>query len=143
MGAEPNRPDWKEERIREMTRLLDALVNAPGLRFDENLCSALSEEHGIYTISVLGAGAGEFLRAGRTKSPTGGLRQRIYQNHFMGSQNGNLRMQLTHDGVCQFEQTKQWIRENCLVRFLVIEDRQTRIWAEHLMLAILKPKYCD
>ena len=62
----------------------------------------------------------------------------------MGKQPGNLRAQLIHDGICaDFETTKLWIRENCSVQFVVVEDNQLRRWAEYFMLAILRPLYCD
>ena len=62
--------------------------------------SKLPCEHGLYVIYRKDAGDGEVLRAGRTKTAGDGLRQRIYQNHLMGNQKGNLRSQLLADGIC-------------------------------------------
>jgi hypothetical protein len=80
----------------------------------------------------------EFLRT------TGGLRQRIYQNHLMGNQKGNLRSQLIADGTClDFERAKAWIQQNSLVQFVVVGDDRLRAWAEYFLLSILRPKHCD
>ena len=54
---------------------------------------------GIYRIFDVGE-PHETVRAGRTKTAAGGLRQRVYQNHLMGDQKGNLRAQLVAGGVC-------------------------------------------
>ena len=62
----------------------------------------------------------------------------------MGNQNGNLRQQLVKDGICTcLDETKPWIRDNCIVRFLVMKDPKARTLSEHFMLAVLKPKYID
>ena len=83
--------DWLTERMKECERILHDLLSAPKLPFDEALRSQLPEQPGIYAIYVKAAPPGKVLRAGRTKSALGGLRQRIYQNHLMGNQLGNLR----------------------------------------------------
>src|SRR5205807_1245649 len=104
--------DWLTTRLQEGKGWLDALLSAPKLRFDESLRSRLPDRHGIYAISTAKVTHGEFLRVGRTKTAGDGLRQRIYQNHLMGNQKGNLRRQLVRDGKCSnLEQTKTWIRE--------------------------------
>ncbi len=87
----------------------------------ESIRSKLPDKPGLYAISEKSACAGEFLRAGRTDE--GGLRQRIYQNHLMGSQKGNLPQQLIGDGVCQdLNGAKAWILANCEVQFIVVTD---------------------
>jgi hypothetical protein len=136
--------DWLTTRLQEGKGWLEALLSAPKLRFDESIRSKLPERHGVYAISTLNAPLGVFLRAGRTRTAGDGLRQRLYQNHLMGSQKGNLRWQLVRDGQCgALEETKPWIRANCQVQFIVVEDPAERTWAEYLVLSILRPKYCD
>lgn len=136
--------EWKAQREAECRQLLEKLLLAPQLAFDDALRSKLPEAPDTYAIYVKAENPGEVLRAGRTKSAAGGLRQRIYQNHLMGTQSGNLRAQLVPDGQCMgLEEPKGWIRENCTVQFLVIVDEQPRRWAEHCMLSILRPKYSD
>lgn len=82
--------DWLTKRPEEGRQILDQLLSAPRLPFDQSLRSHLPERHGLYAISVKHALPGEFLRAGRTVRAAGGLRQRVYQNHLMGDQKGNL-----------------------------------------------------
>ncbi len=136
--------DWAMARLEEGTATVRELLSAPRLPFDESLRSRLPERHGIYSIYSRNAAPGEILRAGRTKTAAGGLRQRIYSNHLMGNQPGNLRAQLVRDGACKnLEEAKLWLQGHCTVQFVVIEDAKARCWAEHFMLSILRPKYSD
>ena len=57
---------------------------------------------------------------------------------------GNLRQQLIKDKICaRLEDTKPWIRQHCRVQFLVIENGKERTIVEHLVLAVLEPRYAD
>lgn len=99
--------------------------------------------HGIYRIFDPRK-PDETLRAGRTKTATGGLRQRVYENHLMGSQAGNLRAQLVGDGACaDLEMAKRFIRESLAVQIIEVENEEERTWLEHFMLGVLRPRYCD
>lgn len=131
-----------DERDKELRRYFDALLAAPLLPFDDELHSRLPDRSGIYVIYGRDGSAFWPLHAGRTGA--GGLRQRIYQNHLMGEQAGNLRAKLVREGQCaDLAAAKTWIRRNCLVRFLVVEDQTLLPWVEHYMLALLRPKYCS
>lgn len=132
--------DWLVERLTGGQRTIERLLAAAKLEFNGSLRSALPARPGLYAISVREAAAGEFLRAGRA----GDLQQRVYQNHLMGNQTGNLRSQLVRDGVCaSLEEAKTWIRTHCLVQFAVIQDEAERRWGEHIMLSLLRPRYSD
>lgn len=136
--------DWASERLAELEATVRQLLGSTALAFDERLHGLLPEQHGIYAIYTKNASPGDVLRAGKTKTAAGGLRQRIYRNHFMGNQPGNLRSQLVQEGVCKgLEDTKPWIRANCVVKYAVIEEDEARKWAEYMMLALLRPRYCD
>ena len=131
---------WVTDRIDESRRTLETLLAAPALAFDAKLRSQLPEEPGIYAISVRGAPPGDFLRAGRTKG-RGGLRQRVYQNHLMGDQKGNLRSQLVREAVCSdLEHAKQWIKNHCVVQYAVLKNETNMNRAEHFMLSMLRPR---
>jgi hypothetical protein len=130
-------------RLRALESRLAELLASPVIRFDEGCRSALPEIHGIYRIFDP-TKPHETVRAGRTKTAAGGLRQRVYQNHLMGNQAGNLRAQLVADGVCaDLEAAKRLIRDSLSVQFLVVEDEEERTWLEHFMLGVLRPRYCD
>lgn len=131
------------ERSEAFAGKVACLIGSVSLRFDHRLRSALPEAHGLYRIFDPATPA-ETVRAGRTKTAGGGLRQRVYQNHFMGTQKGNLRAQLVDDGTCNtLEAAKRFMREHLVVQVLVVEDRRERIWLEHFMLAVLQPRHCD
>jgi hypothetical protein len=143
-GGETMIADWVQSRINECQQLIDQLLVSPKIAFNEEIRSKLPTEHGLYAIVQKDALAGDVLRAGRTKTAGAGLRQRIYQNHLMGNQRGNLRYQLIGDGTCRdFLDAKAWIQQNCLVQFIVVSDDRLRTWAEYFMLSILRPKHCD
>jgi hypothetical protein len=133
-----------QSHVDELTAVLCGLLNAPLLRFDDRLRSKLPDKHGIYVIYRIDTPEPIIIRAGRTKTAVEGLRQRIYRSHFMGNRHGNIRAQLVRGGVCpDVIATKSWIQTNAAVRFLVIEDDEQRKWAEHFMLSVLRPEYCD
>ncbi len=126
-----------------MTTVIEQLLSSTELYFDRSLRGNLPEDPGIYAISVRRHSPGEFVRSGRADAARG-LRQRVYQNHFMGSQVGNLRSQLFRAGQCSsLEEAKSWIRSNCVVQILVMKNDEERKWAEHFMLSVLHPSFSD
>jgi len=131
-------PAWLTSRVNEAFCKVVELLAQPKLPFDRSLRSTLPAEPGLYAISRQEG----YLRAGRTDE--GGLRQRVYQNHFMGNQAGNLRQQLVRARLCDdLEQAKQWIRQNCSVQVLVVQNDETRKWTEHLLRSALRPMFSD
>jgi len=131
------------ERLRVLESQIAQLLGSPAIQFDEHCRSALPEAHGIYRIFDP-TKPHETVRAGRTKTAAGGLRQRVYQNHLMGNQTGNLRAQLVADGACaDLEMAKRLIRESLAVQILPVDDEEERTWLEHFMLGVLRPRYCD
>ena len=130
-------------QLEELQRQLFRLLRSPAIKFDDGVRRALPEAHGIYRIFDP-TEPDKTIRAGRTKTAAGGLRQRLYQNHLMGDQRGNLRAQLVAEGVCRdMEAAKQFIRQKLAAQFLVIENGDDRTCLEHFILAVLKPRYCD
>jgi len=120
--------DAFQQRVEELKGVLNSLLAATPYSFDESLRSNLPEKPGLYMIFTRSNGPEEVLRAGRA-SGAGGRRQRVYQNHLMGNQSGNLRAQL--------------VRANCSVKFLVVEDEDTLRWGEHFILSVLRPRFSD
>ncbi len=122
---------------------LAALLDSPVIRFDERCRSSLPAAPGVYRIFD-STHPDDTVRAGRTKTAAGGLRQRVYKNHLMGNQAGNLRAQLVDDEVCvDLNAAKELIRRSFAVQVLVIEDETERRWLEHFLLGVLRPTYCD
>lgn len=138
----------RANRLREsempMRVAVRKLMTSQMYAFDERLRSSLPREHGLYIIYDCASPESVPIRAGRTKSGTGGLKQRVYGNHFMGDQKGNLRQQLVCDHICaDLLSAKTWIKNRCRVQFLTIADDAMRKWSEHYMLAVIRPRYCD
>ena len=132
-----------DQILRALEQRLAQLIGAPVLRFDDRIRSALPEAQGVYRIFSPTAPS-EPLRAGRTKSAAAGLRQRVYQNHLMGDQPGNLRAQLVNAGICKnLEDAKAFIRRDLAVQILVVDDDTERTWFEHFLLGVLRPRFCD
>ena len=77
-------------RVRALESQLAQLLCSPPIPFDRHCRSRLPTVHGIYRIFDP-MKPDETIRAGRTKTAVDGLRQRVYQNHLMGTQTGNLR----------------------------------------------------
>lgn len=133
-----------DERVREGQQWLNELIAQTPLRFDSKLRSSLPELHGVYRIVDSHGSASSTLRVGRTKQAIGGLRQRVYGNHYMGNQSGNLRAQLVRGGRCSsLEETKRYIQDNCEVQFVIIEPDDARKWAEYFLLSVLRPDFSD
>lgn len=137
-------PDSIEARLVRLESELRSLLNSVALPFDDKISSALPKKVGIYRIFDPRKPA-ETVRAGRTNTAAGGLHQRVYKNHLMGSQKGNLRAQLIRSGerACDLAAAKQYICKHLAVQVLPVADKQERDRLEHFMLAVLQPKYCD
>ena len=136
-------PAWLMDRLEEGCRKVARLLSALPLPFDANLHARLSQERGVYAIREIAAAPGVFLRAGRADS-SGGLRQRVYQNHSMGDQRGNLRAQLVRAGrASDLQEAELWIQGQCAVQFLEIPDDEARHSAEHVILGLLQPEFGD
>ncbi len=123
---------------------LKILVYSESYSFDENLENSLLAEHGVYRIFENGAGWSPSLLVGRTKSTADELRYRVYQNHYLGKQRGNIKAQLVKSKRCaDLGRAKEFLEEKCQVQFIIIEDEIERKWAEHFILSILQPEFTD
>jgi hypothetical protein len=146
---------FEQHRI-ECDGILKELLAAPAFPFDDELPSRLPTQHGLYTIKgKTGSGPHEFLHAGRSKTVPDGLRDRIWSQHFCGGGKGAgsdlvdkvVKKQFQQLGIPQDSITNRktrpvaqsWMRENCQVQWLVLEDAESRCWAEHYVLAVLRP----
>jgi hypothetical protein len=125
-----------------LQRRLEELLESPHIAFDAHCLSSLPAKPGIYRIFDPSDPV-PTIRAGRTNAK-GGLRQRLYQNHLMGNQPGNLCSQLIRYGVCSDRAAaKNHVRTKFVAQVLIIEDNRERAWLEHFMLALLMPLYSD
>jgi hypothetical protein len=134
-------PEILKKHISKLEAIVEQLLDQTPIPYRTATPSSFPETKGVY---VIVSSQGEVIRAGKTGEKNATFRQRLYQNHLMGDQAGNLRKQLVESGQCSsLETAKDWIRENCKVRYLEIADSSTRANLEHFMLAVLQPKFCD
>ena len=134
-------PEKVDEHISELRGIVERLLNQAPVSYGQATPASFPETRGVYVIFT---SQGEVIRAGKTGAGNATLRERLYRNHLMGNQSGNLRAQLVASGVCiDIERAKDWIRNNCSVRFLEVSDSQTRANLEHFILAVLQPRFCD
>ena len=149
-----------EQHRTDCAGILEKLLDAPAHPFDDRLEALLPIEHGLYVITRKNAsGRVEYLHAGRSHRAPAGLRDRIWNQHFWGGGKGagsdlvqkvidNLYAEL---GILRSPANREtraraqaWIRENCLVQWLVVEHvehNDLRCWAEHYVLSILQPTW--
>lgn len=137
-----NVPDI-EKRIDDGRQVVQQILRAGRYSFQDMPPSGLPETPGLYVITIE---RGEIVRIGRTHKQT--PRDRIYRNHLMGSQKGNLPSQLVDAGLCSdLVDAKRWIREHCAVQFLQKADLDSldveTKWAEHFLLSVLPPRFSD
>lgn len=123
--------------------LIMQIQQAKPIPFSSMTPASIPDSPGLYVITVE---KDEVLRAGRTDLQT--LRDRVYRNHLMGNQQGNLRQQLVRANYCtDLESAKDWIRQHCTVRVVeanwLSENGLDQRWAEHFILAIFQPTFSN
>jgi hypothetical protein len=106
------------------------------LPFTEAL-AALPTDQGVYAIF---AKDGRCLHAG--KSITAGVRGRVRSHLYGGGigAGGDLVQKVQDNGLATSRLDAQaWIRTNCFVKGLAVDDEGTRRWVEYLLLGTLQP----
>ena len=120
-----------------------ALISGPQILFDGNLHGALPTESGIYRVFKKGSDWTESIYV--VGNRTGTLQDRVYGNLLMGDSGAHtLKRKLIKVGICPDEESvKQYLKNNCLVQFLVIPEVRERSLIEHFTISVLKPEYND
>src|ERR1035438_755117 len=90
-------PEVVQGHISGLTKEVARLLDQTPISYRNVKPSSFPETKGIYVTTLL---EGEVLRAGKTGGGNATLRQRLYSNHPMGNQAGNLRTQLVDSGQC-------------------------------------------
>jgi hypothetical protein len=130
-----------EDIFRPYKELLQTLVESFSHPFDKNLYGNLPSEGGIYRIFEKGADWQDSVYIGKSFD----LQKRIYKNHFMGDRKASsLKRKLIK--IAEFadeKAVKQYLKEKCLVQFVLIRDKAERTWFEHFSIAVLKPRIND
>lgn len=117
------------------------LISSRHIPFDDELHGSLPTAGGVYRVFEIPASWKESIYVGQT----GNLRDRIYRNLLMGdSQAHTLKRKLiANAGLTDKETVKKYLKDNCRVQYLEMDDENERSPFEHFVISILKPKYND
>lgn len=127
------------EKIYDLTKWLDEIVDTDPIGFDILKPSSIPTEGGVYFISDSSHKKEEIVYVGLS----GNLRQRIYTNQFQGDESGSQikKAVIDHGRAKTWESAKEYLKENCGVRFGVVPDFRERQIREGFAIAILKPEF--
>src|ERR1700741_2619779 len=133
-----NSNDWRQFLNNRSISLLGMLP----VLFKDMTPSILPTNAGVYVIFETINNIDVPLYVGRTKN----LRERIYTNHLMGGlSNARLKKYIIADELhpCyqNLSEAKNYIRNNCFVRWVLEDDYRRRGAIEGYITAIIFPKY--
>jgi len=118
--------------------LLKKLLAGPAIPFEKRFESHVPNELGLYGIRSKN---GKFLHVG--VSHKAGLRKRLFAQHLNGGGKraaSDLVQKVQDRGLASNRRdAKLWIQQNCLIYCLAESDKSVRTWAEHYLLARLRP----
>jgi len=115
------------------------LISIPPLHFRDLTPTLVPDIPGVYLITAMLDGSEQPYYIGRSKN----LRQRLYNNHLMGPRsNARLKKYLIDSGECSdMKNAKEFIRQNCLARWIEESDTRKRGAIEGYATGLLFPKY--
>ncbi|MFC1927363.1 hypothetical protein ACFLW7_02145 [Chloroflexota bacterium] len=116
-----------------------ALINCTPISFGRIVPSMIPEVGGVYLITTRRSRYEVAYYIGRSKN----LRRRIYTNHLMGPiANARLKRYLVGSGECRdVKDAKEFIRNNCSVRWIEENDSRRRGAIEGYCVGLLFPIY--
>ena len=129
-----------EDRRQELAAIVTVLVEKQALDYDYELIrdtNTVPDSGGLYLFSQKDASVGEYLYAGKSAN----LRDRIGNQHLDMNVPSNMLGMVMRVHNLDKQQAKLWIRDNCRVRWVQVESRQLRAFAEDYMIAVLRPKW--
>ena len=117
----------------------ESLLDCEPISFKKLVPSMIPQIEGIYLITVRKSRYEVTYYIGRSIN----LRRRIYTNHLMGPvANARLKRYLIDSGECEdVADAKQFIRNNCSVRWIEESDTRRRGAIEGYAVGLLFPKY--
>ena len=116
-----------------------ALVSSAPLHFGDLKPSRVPEIPGVYLITAMINGSEKPYYIGRSKN----IRRRLYKDHLMGPlASVRLKKYLIDSGECSdIGSAKNFIRQNCLARWLEESDTRRRGAIEGYATGLIFPKY--
>ena len=130
-----------DDLIAHHRAMLERLLAAPKLPMSALTSRDVPETGGVYHIVLVEGDRQAPFYAGKTRN----LRTRVLRNHLEGHQDRSilLRKMIRSGQSADEPLAKMFLKSNCLVQFLVIDDERERAWFEHFAIALLQPKYND
>jgi len=124
-----------------LEELLQSLLHASCFRFSKDLQAKLPDRRGIYAISVGDGDDTRFLWIGITPKSKGGLRRRIYEDHYLNpTSTSDLPNVLRRfKPSLARKDARHLIEDKCRVRWIELEDKTERELLEHYAIALLQP----
>jgi hypothetical protein len=130
-----------EGQNRKYSALLQVMLEAPKIAFEELKPSALPQSPGVYRIFETCAKFRETVYIGESKN----LRNRIYRSHLMGTTRvSTLKKKLVASGKYpDAAAVKAYLRHDCSIQCVIIPRKRERMRFEHFAVAMLGPCFND
>ena len=132
-----------DSRLKSARDIYNQFVSEVAYSFSDIKPSDLPEKAGVYII--MPKDTEEVLYVGRTRN----IRQRIYNNHLMGNKSSaRLKKYLVEDDVRHpdikgYPDAKEYLKVNCIFRYILIEDNNERGHIEGLMGYLTDARYIE
>lgn len=131
-----------DEQLKIAKKLWQEISISEVYSFSNLLLSDLEEKAGVYMICL--KETEEVLYVGRTIN----LRRRLYTNHLMGNKStARLKKYLVEDvkypQITTYQDAKEFMKNECCFRFILIEDGHKRGHAEGLLGYLADARYIE
>lgn len=126
--------------IKQYKQIISELLRQPILNFDDELSKKIPKQPGIYRIFESN-NLNKAIYIGKSKS----LQRRIIGDHYTGDRIASTlkRKLINGEDLSNEKEVKNYLSNNCLVQFLMIQDKDLLTSIEHFAVAVLKPKWND
>lgn len=131
------------KQMKYASEVWDKVFSSNVYQFSSLVPSELPEKAGVYVIWL--KNTEEVLYVGRTRN----IRQRLYTNHLMGNKlSARLKKYLVDDNInypeiVEYSEAKDFIKKNCCVQFLLVEDNNDRGHIEGLLGFLTDARYIE
>jgi Nuclease subunit of the excinuclease complex len=132
-----------DSRLKSARDIYNQFIKEVTYSFSDVKPSDLPQKAGVYIIML--KDTKEVLYVGRTRN----IRQRIYNNHLMGNKStARLKKYLVEDNfrhpdIKDYIDAKEYLKEKCIFRYILIENNNERGHIEGLMGYLTNARYIE
>lgn len=136
--------ETKEKIFKAIEEVFNSFNQKEIVDFNNLIPSMLPEKLAV-VYAIFDKNTQEALYVGRTKD----LRRRLYTNHLMGNTStARLKKYIVEDNIkfpdiTTYKEAKNWIRENCYFKYMVVADSKERGHIEGLLSFVLNSHYIE